>query len=169
MNDGGLPERRMIRIAEETRLFSFRVAGLLIQNDHILVQRAVGDDFWALPGGRAEIGETSEQTLIREMQEEISRDITISRLLFSVESFFEWRGKSVHEFSLIYLIAANMPFPFHPSDIVHRIHDGVDVEFRWIAASKEAMTEAKVVPDFLAEHIGRLPESSLHVIRHDPT
>jgi 8-oxo-dGTP pyrophosphatase MutT (NUDIX family) len=169
MSDGVPPERRMIRIAEDTRLFSFRVAGLLIQDDHILVQRAVGDDFWALPGGRAEIGETSEQTLIREMQEELDRDISISRLLFSVESFFDWRGKSVHELSLIYLIALSVPFPFHPSEVVHRIHDGVDVEFRWVAAKKNAMAEANVVPDFLAGHIDCLPESSLHVIRHDPT
>ena len=35
--------------------------------------------YWALPGGRAEPGETVEQTIIREVKEETGLDVTVVR------------------------------------------------------------------------------------------
>jgi len=35
--------------------------------------------YWALPGGRAELGETVEQTIIREVKEETGLDVTVVR------------------------------------------------------------------------------------------
>ena len=46
-----------------------RIAGLGFSNGHVLVHRAKHESFWTFPGGGAEIGETSEQTLVREMEE----------------------------------------------------------------------------------------------------
>ncbi len=36
-------------------------------------------DFWALPGGRAEPGETVEQTIVREVKEETGLDVIVVR------------------------------------------------------------------------------------------
>ncbi len=36
-------------------------------------------DYWALPGGRAESGETVEQTIIREVKEETGLDVEVVR------------------------------------------------------------------------------------------
>jgi hypothetical protein len=33
--------------------FNYRVAGVCLHADYVLLQRAVADDFWALPGGRS--------------------------------------------------------------------------------------------------------------------
>jgi 8-oxo-dGTP pyrophosphatase MutT (NUDIX family) len=37
-----------------------------------LIHQAVGDSFWSLPGGRVDMGESSVQTIVREMREELS-------------------------------------------------------------------------------------------------
>lgn len=81
------PERHMIRLDRKPQLFSMRVAALILQNGHLLVQRGTRDNYWALPGGRAEIGESSQETIIREIGEELDRDCSVERLLWSAENF----------------------------------------------------------------------------------
>ena len=55
----------MIVIDKAQRRFNYRIAGLAFRDGALLVHQAEGDDFWTLPGGRAEIGEPAEQTLRR--------------------------------------------------------------------------------------------------------
>lgn len=52
-------------------------------------------DTWELPGGRLELGEQPEQTIFREIQEELGRNITDSKLV----DVFIWEksfGTSTH-------------------------------------------------------------------------
>ena len=52
-------------------------AAAIIVNDkkQILLQRRVDNDKWGIPGGCQEIGETFEQTVIREVKEETNLDV----------------------------------------------------------------------------------------------
>ena len=154
----------MIRIDRKPQLFSFRVAGLIFRDGYILAQRAVKDDYWALPGGRAEIGESSEETILREMQEELHRRARIGRLLWTVENFFTYEGYAAHELGFYYLLTLEEPFPFHESDIVHRVVDGVEVEFRWLRANPAALAGHRLKPQFIAERIEALPAAGEHLI-----
>ncbi|MCZ7853385.1 NUDIX hydrolase [Agrobacterium salinitolerans] len=158
------PERHMIRLERKPQLFSMRVAALIFQNDHVLVQRGVGDSYWALPGGRAEIGESSEETIIREIGEELDRDCSVERLLWSAENFFTFGEYAAHELGFYYLISLHQPLPFHESDIVHRVLDGVEVEFRWLAAQRAALLQNDLRPRFIAERIEALPPLHAHLI-----
>jgi ADP-ribose pyrophosphatase YjhB (NUDIX family) len=158
-------ERHMIRLDKKPQLFTFRVAGLIFQNDHLLVQKGVSDHYWALPGGRAEIGENSEQTIIREMHEEIDRTVKIERLLWTVESFFAFGDYKAHELGFYYLLKIETPLPFHPNDIVHRVIDGpTEVLFRWIPATAAAFKTHDVRPAFLGGFMGNLPDRAEHLI-----
>lgn len=47
----------------------------------VLIERKNPPYGWALPGGFVDIGESVSQALVREMQEEITLDVTIDRLL----------------------------------------------------------------------------------------
>jgi ADP-ribose pyrophosphatase YjhB (NUDIX family) len=49
----------MITFSKSDRRFNFRVAGIAIDDDYVLLYRAERDSFWTFPGGRAEINETS--------------------------------------------------------------------------------------------------------------
>jgi 8-oxo-dGTP pyrophosphatase MutT (NUDIX family) len=63
--------RRMITFDEDHIRFTNRIVGIAFDRDRVLLHRTDDMNFWALPGGRAELLESSPQTLIREMQEEI--------------------------------------------------------------------------------------------------
>lgn len=158
-------QRHMIRLDKKPQLFTFRVAGLIFHNDHLLVQRGAGDSYWALPGGRAEIGESSEHTIIREMQEEIDRTVKIERLLWAVESFFSYDDYKAHELGFYYLLHVEHPLPFHADEIVHRVIDGpTEVMFRWVPATAAAFEAFDIRPAFLGSYMGHLPERVEHLI-----
>ncbi|SCX15135.1 mutator mutT protein [Agrobacterium sp. DSM 25558] len=163
MSDGISP-RHMIRLDHKPQLFSFRVAGLVFHNGYLLVNRSLTDRYWALPGGRAEIGESSEETILREIKEELHVEARIERLLWSAESFFSYGEYDAHELAFYYMIHLEQAFPFHENDIVHRIVDGVDVEFRWLPATTLALKEHDLRPAFIAERIDALPQRHEHLI-----
>ncbi|WP_127966115.1 NUDIX hydrolase [Agrobacterium sp. RS6] len=158
------PERHMIRLDRKPQLFSMRVAALIFHDNYLLVQRGAKDSYWALPGGRAEIGESSEQTIIREIGEELDRDCAVERLLWSGENFFAYDDYAAHELAFYYLVSLRQPLPFHESDIVHRVLDGVEVEFRWLPAQPSALLEHDLRPRFIAERIEMLPQRHEHLI-----
>ena len=49
-----------------------KLAWLEIQNGKILVAKTKGKEVFYIPGGKREIGETDEQALLREIEEELS-------------------------------------------------------------------------------------------------
>jgi ADP-ribose pyrophosphatase YjhB (NUDIX family) len=63
----------------------YRYQGAIIRDHHILLIRhqehVSGHDYWLVPGGGIEAGETEEQCVIREMKEETYLDVKVERLL----------------------------------------------------------------------------------------
>ena len=67
---------------------TIRVAGLLIHEGSILrVEQGRGDErYWLLPGGGVKFGETLQDGLRREFQEELGMRVGVQRLVAIVES-----------------------------------------------------------------------------------
>jgi 8-oxo-dGTP pyrophosphatase MutT (NUDIX family) len=159
---------RRIRIKTKCKdAFQMRIAGLGFRNGHVLVHRAVHEPFWTFPGGRAEIGETSEETLRREMIEELGATVQVGRLLWVVENFFHYEGRDWHEFGLYYLMDLPEAFPFHPTDIVYRVIDTHELEFKWAPATRNALKSLDIPPYFIAEEIENLPQTPRHLVWRD--
>ncbi len=83
-------------------VFSYRVAGLLIHKNRVLLQRLYNDTAYSLPGGHVAFGETNEKTLIREFYEEINANIRVNSLQWVGEIFFPWGNKPCHQICLFY-------------------------------------------------------------------
>ena len=150
------------------RIFQMRVAGLGIRDGHVLVHRADHETFWTFPGGRAEMGERSEDTLAREMVEELGVTVSVGRLLWVVENFFHYEGKDWHELGFYYQMELPDSFPFDREAIVHRVKDGKNaLEFRWVEATRTALTALDIPPYFIAGDIENLPVSPRHVVWDD--
>ena len=60
-------------------------------------------DFWAIPGGGLDPGETLEAGLVREMKEELGVDVTPGRLLF-IQQFVSGRDDCDEELEFFFLV-----------------------------------------------------------------
>jgi len=70
--------------------FNYRVVGVDLHAGCVLIHRSETDDFWTLPGGRAELLEPAARTIEREMREELGIEARAEQLVWVVEEFFEW-------------------------------------------------------------------------------
>lgn len=63
-----------------------RGVGIIIKNNKILLIRRIKDErkYFVFPGGGIEDGETPEEATIREVQEELSLNVKIDKLLFKL-------------------------------------------------------------------------------------
>lgn len=62
-----------LTIDVENYKLNIRAAGVIIHNGKVLVHRNINSDHYALIGGRVEIGESSADTVKREIQEELGK------------------------------------------------------------------------------------------------
>lgn len=62
-------------------------AVILADNKVFATQRGYGDwkDFWEFPGGKMEPGETPQQALKREIQEELATEIEVGNFIHTIE------------------------------------------------------------------------------------
>ena len=141
--------------------------GVAIHNDSVLLHRANDEPFWTLPGGRAEHGETAEQTIAREMREELETDVHVDRLLWIVENFFEFRGLSYHELALYFAIRFAPESAPLRTDAFDRSDSGGPLRFKWFPVQHEVLAALPVMPPFLAEALTNLPQSVVHVVDSD--
>jgi ADP-ribose pyrophosphatase YjhB (NUDIX family) len=161
----------MIIFRSEHSAFNYRIVGVALHEGRVLLHKGESEDFWTLPGGRAEIGEPATETLKREMREELEVEVEIERLLWVVENFFTYLGTSWHELALYFL----MSFP-HDSDLLKRTsrfygYEIVEPEvitliFEW--HSLDALDSVTLLPSFLKQGLRALPERTEHVVHTDP-
>lgn len=81
-------------------LFSYRVGGVLIKDNKILLTKG-GDDY-SLPGGHSQIGETSQETIIRELKEETGLVVEPLNVISTYENFWKWGDKNCHQLCIYY-------------------------------------------------------------------
>lgn len=81
-------------------LFSYRVGGVLIKDNKILLTKG-GDDY-SLPGGHSQIGETSQETIVREFKEETGLDVEQLNVISTYENFWKWGDKNCHQLCIYY-------------------------------------------------------------------
>lgn len=91
-----------ITIDVEDYRLNIRAAGVIIHNNKILAHKNINEDHYALIGGRVAIGESSKETVKREIMEEIGKEVDIVRYVATVENFFKCDGIKYHEILFIY-------------------------------------------------------------------
>ena len=79
-----------------------RAACVIKHNNKILVHKNINSNHYCLIGGRVKIGEDSETTIKREVEEEIGKQIEITGYIATIENFFEMKGSKYHEYMFVY-------------------------------------------------------------------
>ncbi|HEX8221075.1 MAG TPA: NUDIX hydrolase, partial [Chloroflexia bacterium] len=156
-------DRHLIHIENGNAVFNLRVVAVFVDGEYVLVHRAEPDDFWTLPGGRAEFGESTREAAAREMREELKVEAEVGKLLWVVEYFFDTPGRAYQEVDFYY----RMRFPsgtnvtpatpsFHGDDM------GMPLIFRWVRLDE--LAGLRLYPTFLKTALWELPETTQHVI-----
>ena len=84
--------------------FHYRVRGILVVGDNVLLARRIGAHNTYLPGGHIERGEAAESALVREIYEEIGKKATVKKFIGAVEHVFPAARLDNHEINLVFEI-----------------------------------------------------------------
>jgi 8-oxo-dGTP pyrophosphatase MutT (NUDIX family) len=139
--------------------FNFRVAGIAVQNDKLLLHKTPSDHFWSLPGGRADMFEFTRETLLREMLEETGLSAEVGDLLWIVENFFEYDQIRYHEIGFYYKMEIRSPAT--EQDFT-AIEEGSELLFHWHPLGD--LSSIKIYPDFITKELIQNTSSIRHIV-----
>ena len=138
--------------------FNYRVCAVIISNGKLLAMHDERSPYYYLPGGRVHMGETAEQAVIREVEEELEIKARIVRPLWLAQSFFteDVDKLDYHEICLYFLMdVSDTPL----KDLGERftlyerkhIHD-----FEWLEFGR--LKDEYFYPIFMKTAVFELPE-----------
>jgi ADP-ribose pyrophosphatase YjhB (NUDIX family) len=160
---------RDVLFKKDEFVFSYRVAGILIKNGKILLQKPKNDDGYSIPGGHVSFGETTAEALIREFKEEIKADIEVEKLIMVGENFFPWGNKLCQQISMYYTVSLCneqqivLDGNFEATD--ESGNKRMDLDFSWIPLSE--IYNLTVYPTNITEDIITLPEHIKYFVYKD--
>ncbi|CAI6015472.1 hypothetical protein PAECIP112173_00045 [Paenibacillus sp. JJ-100] len=142
--------------------FNFRVAGIVMDVDRVLLHQAKQDDFWNLPGGRVEMNESTEAGIQREIMEELGVFVQVEKLAFICEDFYEYDGVNMHEIGFYYVISLPEGHSFYKEPQFNGLEQEGNLTFRWFPIQETEQME--LYPVFLRKELVNLRDAS--GIRH---
>ena len=150
----------MISVDIDDNRFNFRVAGIAIKENKIMLNKVKEQDYWFIPGGRIEGGEDSKNAIRREMKEKIDQNIIIEKYMFTIENFFQENDKKYHELGIYYHI--NVPEIW---DGIKTINEaGTIIEYKWIDI--DSLNNINVYPEIIKQ-IVKYEIKKPHFITYD--
>jgi len=115
--------------------------GIIVNDGKILLCHSKGNDYYFFPGGHVEFGEKAEETLSRELQEELGVSAKNMKFIGSAENFFEKDGEH-HEINIV--------FEASLSEIKSQSLEE-HIDFIWQDVSK--ISETKILPEALKNKV----------------
>jgi len=168
VNDGVSPS---IHAKWDEGEFGLRSAGIMLDKlGRVLLCRVADDDeeLWMIPGGSAELHETSEETLMREFVEEADFEIKIQRLLWIEENFFIHEGVNWHGLGLYFLVTPKDPSGKWELDEFYGqendLADGKEhpLIFRWF--NRSDLHKVNLLPSEHRELLKAIPDHPTHLV-----
>lgn len=156
-----------ITFKTETVRFVYRVAGIIIHNNKLLVMKDENSPYYYIPGGKVGFQELSADAIKREIREEINIDVKVKRMLWIVENFFkdDESGENFHEIGFYYLLELNDEKIFEKGNEFIMTEGGKHrLVFYW--KPLEEIKDLYLYPLFIKENILKLPNSIKHIVEN---
>ena len=99
-------EQNDLRFTIPDRRFTLavRTAAILIHEGRVLLERTIGKNEYYLPGGHVQPLEKTDETLIRELREELHSEMEITGFAGVGELFFPWEGRTIQQLCFYYRV-----------------------------------------------------------------
>ncbi len=109
--------------------------GIIRDGERVLVQEGYDPSkrqtFYRVLGGTIEFGERSQETVRRELREEIGAEVTDLEFLATLESVFTFDGLAGHEIALVYSGRLVDPALYRQAIITGAEPDGTPITAVW--------------------------------------
>ncbi len=128
---------------------NIRAGGLIIHNNKILAHKNINKDHYCIPGGRIELGENSETTIKREIQEELGKDIDILKYSSTIENFFYMNEKKYHELYFLYRVEFKNEEDKKIEYTMHNMEGKDYLQYEWLDIDK--IDEYNILPECLKD------------------
>ena len=143
---------------------TIRAAGVIIHNNKILAHRNLNKDHYCIPGGRVEIGENSEETVKREIQEELGKQIEITGYVATIENFFEMNESKYHEIYFLHEIEFTNEEDKKINYTMHNEEGKEYLQYEWLDLDR--IEEYNILPKCLKQVL-KSKNFPVHVINDD--
>ena len=118
-------------------LINIRVGAIILKNGKFLMAGNERDDYLYSVGGRIQFGETAEEAVVREVEEETGWRLDIDRLGFVHENYFYGDVPGVNDGKLVYEISfffyMKTPEGFEPLGESHTDDGSVREMMQWVS------------------------------------
>jgi ADP-ribose pyrophosphatase YjhB (NUDIX family) len=121
----------MLVIQPESVQCSYRVAGMVLHNGHLLMQWEKG--IWTVPGGRVLPEEPARTALKHIIFASLGIDVEVEQLLWVAEHIFDRSGQPVYDLTFYFQVAFPPALRCFPRNTpITWIDKGAPVTFCWI-------------------------------------
>lgn len=147
-----------ISFKSDNQKFNYRVCAMIISEGKILAMKDERSPYYYLPGGRVETGETAENAVIREVQEELGITPEIIRPLWLNQAFFTEDVDNIHYHELcIYFLMDTTNTDLLSRGKIFTTKEGLRTHtFEWLEFDR--LKDEYFYPLFLKKNIFNLPE-----------
>lgn len=125
-----------ITIKFDDWVLNCRAGGIITHNNKILLHHNINEPYYALLGGRVKIGESSAETVKREIKEETGKSIEITGYISTVENFFELRDKKYHEYLFIHVAEFSDEQDKKIEETLSNVEGKEYLKYEWIDLAK---------------------------------
>lgn len=139
--------------------FNYRVCAMILSDGKILAMHDQRSPYFYLPGGRVAVGETAEEAVLREVEEELHIHAKISRPLWLNQAFFteDVDKQNYHELCIYFLMDISETDLLSRGESFQCTEGKRTHSFQWLPF--ERLKEEYFYPLFLKEAIFHLPET----------
>jgi ADP-ribose pyrophosphatase YjhB (NUDIX family) len=154
----------MTSFTRDDHSFLLRAVAVIIHNGMVLLQCSEGNGFYALPGGHVEWGEPSDQTIVREMLEEMDTEAHVGRLLWVIENFYTDENKKYHEIGMYYEVKLINENEAMKKSEFYGCNNDTGLFFKWFDINE--LIKIRLYPVFLRNALKELPSQTTRIILH---
>lgn len=145
--------------------FNYRVAGIIIYNNKLLIMKDEHSPYYYIPGGRVAMNELSEDAIVREIREELNVEVKVNRMLWVNESFFheEYFNENFHEICFYYLLdMMDNELVNKGQCFMFKENEKHTLTFYW--KDLGIIKDLNIYPLFVKKNILQLPQVIEHVV-----